>query len=276
MLFRALLAAAACLVALGGCDSFPDSFLCSTDGQCVRGSERGVCRAGACAFDDPGCASELRYDRTAGGGNAGLCVPPIGPRDSGVGDSGGLLNDCGGTGTLPGRVLDACGVCLLGRYQCDGPNELRCVGEPTEELIVTSEGYVEASTTFSGFPANLSVDGDLTTSWFSSGPEADGVATRYDWTLPSADCVIGISIFGNALHDNKSFQTDYGFEEVTVQVLDAADGVQFSEARSLSGTPDPEQNIELAAYGRTVRLLFSNHESTDCGGFSELVVTVVR
>jgi len=235
--------------------------------------------AGACAFDDPSCTTRMRWDRTAGGGNAGLCVPSsgadTGPADTSRPDT--LLNDCGGSGTLPGRILDPCGNCLLGRYQCDGTDDLRCEGEPTNEMIITNLGFVSASSTFnSSYPAPLSVDGDLTTSWFSAGPEGGGAPSTYDWEITTNECITGVSIFGNGRHSDRDFRDDFGFGNVTVQILDAADGIQASEMRALPGTPDPEQNIDFEAYGRKVRLLFTGHESTDCGGFSELVVTVVR
>jgi hypothetical protein len=262
---------------LSGCNSFPDSFQCSADSQCRRGGDRGVCTAGACAFDDPSCpATLLRYDRTAGGGNAGMCVSPGGLRDSG-GPDDGLLNDCGGTATLPARVLDPCGNCLLGRYQCDGTNELRCEGEPTNEAIITDMGYVSASSTYSSeFMPPLAVDGDQTTSWFSAGPEAGGAPTTYEWTVRDDVCIVGVSFYGNGLNADPSYRNDFGFGSMTVQILDAADGIQASDTRTLDGTPDPEQHLDIQGYGRTVRLLFTGHESTDCGGFSELVVTAAQ
>ncbi len=266
-------------VVLAGCDTFPDTFDCTADSQCRRGSARGLCVGGAyCAFDDSSCsATGLRYDRTAGGGNAGQCVPPGGTRDTGTFPDEGLLNDCGGTGTLPARVLDPCGNCLLGRYQCDGQNALRCEGDPTNEVDITSEGYVSASSTYNAsFMAANAVDGSRMTSWFSAGPEGDGSPTTFDWEVRDDECIVGIDFYGNGDNADAMYRTDYGFGSMTVQILDAADGVQASDSRMLAGTPDPEQHIDIQGYGRTVRLLFTGHESPDCGGFSELVVTAAR
>ena len=275
-MLRALVTVASVLaLLLVGCNSFPDAFICSADIQCTRIGASGQCLAGACAFADTSCDSDLRYDETAmvGGGE---CVPGGGPRDSGVGDSGMLLNDCGGESTLPNRYLDPCGNCLLGRWQCDGLDALVCAGDPRNETIVTGEGSVTASTTFSStYPARSAIDGDLTTSWFSSGPETAGPSI-FDWTISSNECIVAVSIHGNGRHAMTSFREDFGFGNVEVQVLDGAGGVQASESRALPGTPDPQQDVDFDAYGRTVRLRFTGHESDDCGGFSELVVTVAR
>ena len=131
---------------------------------------------------------------------------------------------------------------------------------------------VGASTVFPEYPPILSVDGDLSTSWFSTGPE--GGPSAYSWVLSGDRCIYGIEIHGNALHSNPSFREDFGFGAVTVKVLDVAGSVVFSEAADLAGTPDPDVVLDTGGVvGSRVVLELTGHESVDCGGFSELEVT---
>ncbi|MBW2464862.1 MAG: hypothetical protein JRH11_24650 [Deltaproteobacteria bacterium] len=264
------------LAGLAGCSTFPESFTCTSNSQCTRQNSTGICINNACAFNDLTCRSGLSYDSTAPGGIAGDCVTTEVARDSGTDDdSGGLLNDCGGTTTLPARIFDPCGACGLGHYECASNESLRCVDEPTLRQVITSAGTVSASSRFSPtYPASEAVDGDLTTSWFSAGPESDGSPTIFDWTLTNPECIVGMNFTGNGRHPE--FPTDYGFGSMTVQVLDVGGGIQYSRVFELPGTPDPGVNLEFDAYGATLRLLFTGHESSDCGGFAELDVTVAR
>jgi len=139
-----------------------------------------------------------------------------------------------------------------------------------------SEGSVQASSTFSGFPASLAVDGDDGTSWFSTGPEPGGVPTTYLWTGAQDDFIAFIDIFSNAFNTEPSFRTGFGFGTVTVQVLDAGGAVVFEATEDLSGTPDPDAYFTPNVVGRSVQLLFLGHESAECGGFSELEIGVYR
>ena len=268
-------ASAVAVCGLAGCSTFPEAFTCTSNSQCTRQNNTGMCINNACAFNDLGCRSGLSYDSTAPGGIAGDCVTD-GIRDSGTGDdSGGLLNDCGGTTTLPGRIFDPCGACGLGHYECETNESLHCVNDRTDRQIITTAGTVSASSIYSSsYPASDAVDGDLTTSWFSGGSDADGSESRFDWTLTDPECIVGMNFTGNGRHPE--FPTNYGFGSMTVQVLDAAGGVQYSRVLDLEGTPDPGVNLEFDAYGVKLRLLFTGHESPDCGGFAELAVTVAR
>jgi cysteine-rich repeat protein len=63
-----------------------DTFNCSSDAQCVQGSESGFCEAtGYCSFPDDACDSGRRYGALAGGGLAGTCVGEAGTDASSVG-----------------------------------------------------------------------------------------------------------------------------------------------------------------------------------------------
>ncbi|MFW5921088.1 MAG: hypothetical protein ACOCUS_04555 [Polyangiales bacterium] len=169
----------------------------------------------------------------------------------------------------------------MGTWACDGPDALVCEGEPTLKVPVTHEGSVSASTEYSStfgdtFEAELSVDGDQTTSWFSSGPEPGGVPTEYIWRAPDDECIASVTLVGNANHDNSDFREDFGFGQVTIQVRETDGTVVFSEVHNLPGTPDPDVVEMPDARGREVALLFLGHEADDCGGFSELTVEAWR
>ncbi len=67
-----------CGLGLGLCPfaCAPDMFECSTDEQCVQGSNAGVCQAtGWCSFEDLDCPSQQRYGEHVGSDLAGVCVP---------------------------------------------------------------------------------------------------------------------------------------------------------------------------------------------------------
>lgn len=150
------------------------------------------------------------------------------------------------------------------------------------EVDISREGTVQASTSDPNFPASLAIDGDLSTSWFSTGPEPGGVPTRFQWTHARDDLITTIVLHGNGQNKNDGkngrpdFRHNFGFGSVTVQVIDSANKVVFSHAVPLPGTPDPDVTLHPNVVGRTVLLLFSGHESKDCGGFSELQVQANR
>ena len=141
---------------------------------------------------------------------------------------------------------------------------------------IASEGSVEASSIYdSTFPATLGIDGDLSTSWFSAGPDADGTST-YVWTGVQEDFIASIDLISNRENQVVDFRTGYGFEWATVQVYDAQDNLVFEESFSLPGTPDPDIHATPNVVGQWIRFVFSGSEALDCGGFGELKVNVVR
>lgn len=138
-----------------------------------------------------------------------------------------------------------------------------------EEQDITSEGSVNANTTFAGFPASMAVDGDVGTSWFSSGPgQGDSIFT---WSGPAVE-IERIEVTGNGSHSNPDFRTNYGFASMTVEVLSGGQ-VVFSQVVSMAGTPDRPGPVDVGGIsGDQVRLILSGHEDPSCGGFSELRV----
>jgi hypothetical protein len=161
----------------------------------------------------------------------------------------------------------------------DGPTTTELLPESTTSEVppagtdITATGSVISSSEFPGgdFPADLAIDGDPTTSWFSAGPRDDGV-TVFGWvpaeTLPVQ--IDSITIVSNELHPE--FPTGYGFEEVTVDVSDAEFNIVFTETLSLSGTPDPTVVVTPNVRASFVSLTFRGSEALDCGGFAELII----
>ena len=149
------------------------------------------------------------------------------------------------------------------------------IPEPNAEIA--SEGTVEASSSYDAtYPASLAIDGDLSTSWFSAGAIKGDSNPTYLWTGEQDDFIGSIELISNREHEVVAFRTGYGFEEVTIQVLDAQGNVVFEESASLSGTPDPDIRISPNVVGRSVRMIFSGGEAPDCGGFGELRIGAVR
>ncbi|MBE0672135.1 MAG: protein kinase [Anaerolineales bacterium] len=141
---------------------------------------------------------------------------------------------------------------------------------------VASEGKVEASSIYdSTFPASLGVDGDLSTSWFSAGPDADGTST-FVWTGVQEDFIATIDLISNRENRVVEFRTGYGFEWALVQVYDSQDNLVFEETVNLAGTPDPDTHLTPNVVGQWVRFVFSGSEALDCGGFGELKIGAVR
>jgi outer membrane biosynthesis protein TonB len=149
--------------------------------------------------------------------------------------------------------------------------------EPAKTIVNASfEGRVSASSSYSGFPAGLALDGSTGTSWFSAGSVVDGNQSTFQWTGPQDQLITTVSILSNANNSEPSFRTGFGFETVHMQVLDTAGQVVYEERASLSGTPDPNVSFNPGVMGSTILLTFTGHESPDCGGFSELQVFVER
>lgn len=145
--------------------------------------------------------------------------------------------------------------------------------EPNAE--VASEGTVDASSIDPSFPVPLAIDGDLTTSWFSLGPDGDGIST-FVWTGIQEDVVSSIELISNREHQVVDFRTGYGFGEVVVQLYNAADELVYEETVNLDGTPDPDVIVRPNAVGQWIWLIFRGSEDLTCGGFAELRVNVVR
>jgi hypothetical protein len=147
---------------------------------------------------------------------------------------------------------------------------------PQANYDAAPEGAVQASTTYPGYAAAAAVDGDVTSSWFSAGSQADGQDSTFTWHGLRDDLIASVTILSNADHATPDFRTGFGFESVTIQVLDSAGALAFEETLALPGTPDPHVTVKPGVVGRSVHLTFTGHEAPDCGGFAELQIGVVR
>ncbi|MEM7093506.1 MAG: DUF6777 domain-containing protein [Actinomycetota bacterium] len=134
---------------------------------------------------------------------------------------------------------------------------------PRTLVTLTNQGTVTANSTFAGFPASLAVDGNVSSSWFSTGPSAGpGVFT---WTGPRSE-LTEVSILGNSAHANPNFRSGFGFASVTMQVFDGGTEVFSASGSGLGWQFQP--NVE----GDRIVLTFIGHEDVTCGGFAELIV----
>lgn len=140
----------------------------------------------------------------------------------------------------------------------------------SQPIDVTAQGTVEASTVYTGYPAAQAVDGDPTTSWFSTGPDPFGAPTTFTWTGKENYLISTIIMLSNEKHPE--FPTDYGFGSVIIQIFDASGAEVFTETVELPGTPDPNVRITPNVEGRTVLLTLEDTEAPDCGGFAELSI----
>src|SRR6266508_324526 len=147
---------------------------------------------------------------------------------------------------------------------------------PEPNIDIASEGSVDASSIYDAtFPASLGVDGDLTTSWFSAGPDADGSST-YVCTGLLDDFIASIDLISNRENKVVDFRTGYGFGSVTIQVLTSDDQLVFEQTVNLDGTPDPDVHVTPNVVGRWIHMIFTGSEALDCGGFAELRIGAVR
>ncbi len=181
------------------------------------------------------------------------------------------------TASVPGATTDATDATggSSGDDESTGSRSDSCT-ESTANI--TQQGNVLASSVFDtlfgpAYEADLAVDGDIATSWFSAGPGEDGTESTYEWYTQQDHCIDEIAIISNALHANPDFRQDFGFESGLLEIIDTAGRVAFSEPLDLPGTPDPDVRIDTGGVlGNQVRLRLMGHESEDCGGFAELVI----
>lgn len=252
-----------------------DPFECQRDAQCVHEGLAGTCllTQGTCVYPDVGCPTQYSTAE-------GRCVPGP-PTDDGAMTSGpdtasdtddgpGLTS---GNGSATGEGSDGLPPVDTGD---EGPppgttgSSSGCTG-PMDDI--TAQGVVAANSVFSDdFQPFLGVDSNYGSSWFSSGPEPGGLPTLYTWTVLSPRCIEEIHVTGNGLHQNPDFREDFGFEHMIVRVYDESDAIVFQQMFALPGTPDPPVMASPGVEGVKVELELYDHESNNCGGFSELEI----
>jgi hypothetical protein len=159
----------------------------------------------------------------------------------------------------------------------EGSSSSSSSSQPASGVDVTAQGTTSASSVFPGgnFPPALAVDGDDTTSWFSGGSNADGADSTYTWELPGPGQMTfdSITIKGNGNNSMRNARQNFGFESVTIAVVDLSGIATFEQTLELPGTPDPTVTVSPGEVGHEIVLTFHGHEDPTCGGFSELEVT---
>lgn len=283
-------------LALVGCLEEP-AYQCQSDDACFYSGFAGICNlaTASCAYQSVDCQGLSSIE---GWVNArGLCVPAPNNSEpsSTTGDSGGgvTFGSTSSVGTSqqttattavdPTEDAETTNGIVTGAESTGDSAEGESSGsEPTTGSFgecdgltdnLTGEGTVTASTTFNGdFPATASVDGLLSTSWFSSGPEGGGGPSVYGWSTVTDRCINRIEVDDNSMHSNGSFQDEYGFNSAVIRVL-RDDIVVFEETVQLGASPDGPFAVETGGLlGSRVLLELDGHENTSCGGFSELRV----
>ena len=147
---------------------------------------------------------------------------------------------------------------------------------PEPNAFITKEGSVDVESEYSAqYPKALATDGDVSTSWFSAG-RSDGASTTFTWTHERDDLITMVRIIGNGGNADPSVRSGFGFESVSIKVLDEFGDVDFETTVGLDGTPDPTVEVRPGVEGRTVVLELIGHEDPTCGGFAELEVGVTR
>lgn len=152
---------------------------------------------------------------------------------------------------------------------------------PPEDITAIADTF--SSGDFPGYSTSMATDLDHTTSWFSDGIQAGQDDTElYTWQAPPGGepYISQITIFGNGL--NKDYPTGFDFAGLQVTVLDG-NGVavwtspDLAYPHGVNGLGDANSiTMNPGVYGTTIAILFTGHESKDCGGFSELVVLTDR
>jgi len=274
-----------------GCLEEP-AYQCQSNDACFYKGFAGVCdvATASCAYQSVDCQGLSSIE---GWVNArGLCVPAPNNAEpsSTTGDSGGGITS-GSTSSVetsqpttadPTDDGESTNGLITGAESSGSSVESESSGsDPTsggsdgcEGLMdnLTDQGTVTASTEFGEYVAGRSVDGSLSTSWFSTGPEGNGAPSVYSWSTVTDRCINRIEVDDNSVHDTNEFRTGYGFATAVVRVLQD-DLVVFEETVQLPGTPDGPFTVETGGLlGSRVLLELGGHENEDCGGFSELRV----
>jgi hypothetical protein len=190
----------------------------------------------------------------------------------------GIYHDANSEEDLQTALLDLNDrVVEAGLEQAAQPTELPTnTPIPEPNFDAAGEGEVQASSTYPGYSPEMVRDGELSSSWFSAGSKVDGSTSFFRWTGIQDDWIGSITLISNREHIVPDYRTGFGFGLVTIQVLDASGNVVYEEIAELPGTPDPDITVKPEVVGREIVMIFTGHESPDCGGFAELQIGVVR
>lgn len=154
-----------------------------------------------------------------------------------------------------------------------------CPNVPTQEppeADLTTSASATASTEFSAeFPAELGIDGDTSTSWFSAGPGPDGTST-FTIALAEPSTITRMTFEGNQNHADPNVRFGFGFGDWTIEMVDAS-GEVVASVNSDPGGGDQGHDISVPEEGGEwgvveIRFIGRGHQDPTCGGFSELQV----
>ena len=138
---------------------------------------------------------------------------------------------------------------------------------------VATRGSATASSDTGGlYPASLAVDGDPTTSWFSSGSNHDGPVTTYTWTGPQNFHISSIAIIGNENNSIVAFRNGFGYASSEIQVFNSAGTMTYDQKFAGPGPASTDVHATVNATDQTVKVLLSGGQAADCGGFAELQI----
>lgn len=137
---------------------------------------------------------------------------------------------------------------------------------------ITGLGAGSASSRFSAdFPVGAALDANSVTSWFSDGGTEQDNTEVFTWQLTGATEYI----ISRVEVDPEQFEGGgkFGFAAGTLQILNANDGVVYSQDYGFAGSRVViDQAIPEGIQGRTVQLILVGHQDSSCGGFAELRV----
>jgi len=266
----------------------PPPYRCERDTQCFLQGYPGTCdrASGTCVYPSADCRGILSIEGYVDG--QGNCVPEpndvVGPSSTSTGPEGAETSGTasatsfaeasgapvtGSSSGEPGWSTTSLGETSSGGSSESGTGSSTGGGgcpQPIQDM--TNYGTVGASSQLNGYPATRANDGDNTTSWFSGG----GATAEYTWSSEADRCIDRIEVDDNSMHANTMFQTDYGFQQAVVRVLQD-DTIVFEELVPLPGSPDGNYAVETGgAIGSEVVLVLGPTDGAFFGGFSELRV----
>ena len=143
---------------------------------------------------------------------------------------------------------------------------------PPPTVNLSPSATATASSTTAGYPASNVVDGDTTTSWFSTGPDSNTGTSSLTLVLAAPSTVSRIEFVGNENQARPDFRTGFGYGRWTIDLMDGSGAVLYT-VNSVAPA-DRSQSADFASISGVVRVRFTGYDSQspNCGGFAELRV----
>jgi hypothetical protein len=144
---------------------------------------------------------------------------------------------------------------------------------PAAATNLATKATASASSQFSpAYPPSRAVDGDPTTSWFSSGPNPATGTSTLTIVLAQPSTVTRIEFVGNEHDADANTRTGFGYGRWTIDLIDANNNVLHTVNSVAPATSD--QSSDFASVAGVVKVLFTGYQSqaSNCGGLGELRV----